>query len=222
MSLIRVLTFTAVLLSASVAFAAPKPPPITAKTVKLADDGKVSLTVKMDELQICNNAPCLLWLGESMSGSDASMLLNIDAEGAWLLSAENEHYSKEAKDDDDNILSCKDHTEATKAAAEDKDKEKEEEKDEDATPDESWKDKPILTVEERRAKHFEQNVRQKYCAEKAAGTLAGDGNERVLEIAADALPESDFFLWSNGHFGAYVGDLQVGSPHKTGGIKYDR
>ncbi len=224
MSLIRFLSLSvAATLVAGTALAA-KAPKVTAATVELADGAAVSLTVNVEELEICAGAPCFIWLGESFDDDDRSLFLTIDAEGAWSLSGENEHYSKDAKDDDENVLLCKDHTEETKAAAE-AEKEEEEEKeepDEEATPDESWKDKPILSAEERRSRAFDRKTRGKFCTEMASGTLAGDGDEKVLELPSDVLPESDFYVYSNGWFGAYVGDVQIGSSTKMGGIKFDR
>ena len=228
MSLSRFALFAAAALfavPASAAPKAPKAPSLTATSAALPAGSSLELTLKMDELAICDGAPCFLWIGESDKEDARFLFVEIGASGAFTASAENEHFSKDAKDDDENTLPCKDHTEATKTAAEEKkDEEKDEEKDEDdeATPDESWKEKPVLSVEQRRARQFDRKVRGKFCVEKASGTVAGEGNERTLSLASDVLPESSFVVYANGHFGVYAGEVQIGTPTKTGYAKYHR
>lgn len=53
---------------------------------------------------------------------------------------------------------------------------------------------------------------------KAEGTVQ-DGK---LQIAADLLPEGDFYIWTNGYWGASLDGKSVGRPNKTGGAKIER
>jgi hypothetical protein len=202
-----------------------KGPKITSETIDIGDGDSISFTLKMDELAICERVPCYLWIGKSYKDDDKLSFLRIDHEGAWTLSGPNEHFSKDFKNKWGNIFRCDLHTEeAVAQAEEEKEAEEEEEKeeDEDATPDESWRDEPILSVEERRRRQFAGSVSKQFCEDKGSGTAAGEGNERTLELSGDQVPENDFFVWSNGHFGAYVGSIQIGQPSKTGGIKFNR
>ena len=276
MSMIRLLTLTAAAtLVAPSAFAGAKAPDVTAATVELAEGAPVALTVKMDELAICDGTPCYLWLGSSFKDDDKLSLLLIDHTGAWTLQGPNEFYTADYKDKWDRVFECPGHTEETKTKAEQDAKDKKagkepeaeaeevpqaeressdtnevagvhasaarseageeadapaaaetpkmaDDDDEEATPDESWRDEPILSVEERRARVFRGSVSKQFCVDSAQGELSGDGNERTLEIAGDKLPEKSFVIYANGYFGAYAGDTQIGSPTKFGGIKYSR
>ena len=223
MSSVRLIILTAAAsLIASVAVA--KSPTITAEHVDLPAGSALEVTVKVGELAICDGSPCYLWLGGSYKDDDKLLFLRIDHEGTWTLTGPNEHYSKKHKDENDNVALCSEHTEETKTAAEEK-KDKKEEKEEpaeDATPDDSWKDKPVLSVEERRARQFDRGVSKQFCVAAANGTLAGEGDERILSIPGDVLPEGDFYVWSNGHFGAYLGGVQIGTPSMTGGVEVER
>ncbi|GEM_PF-2803333 len=279
MSLIRILIpVLSVSLMAGVAVAKSKNH--TKLKYDLATGAPLELTFKMDELSVCSHSKCMLGIADGYDVDAAggveiegSYLMEIDGAGSWVLFAPNEHYSKKAKDDDGNILLCKDHTAETKVAAEEAEDDDDETDDappaeapaaddseasaptgsdfahgaegDDAEPapkaaeggdgeeaekpddaeeeeDDSWKELPVLSVEERRANQHDRNVKKSFCIEAAKGTLAGDGNERILELANEFLPDHDFVLYTNGFFGAYLEGVQIGSPKMTGGIKINR
>ena len=87
-----------------------------------------------------------------------------------------------------------------------------------------------MTVDERRAGLFSGSVRTGFCDTKAEGELEGEGDERTLTLAADILPEGDYYIYSDGWFGAYVAGtadgeatkLQIGSSSMYGPLKLAR
>ncbi len=95
------------------------------------------------------------------------------------------------------------------------------EKPEQEEPPENWQETP-----EKDPAYWDAMAEEKVMGnaieEVAKGNLGEVDGKKVVEIAADQLPATDFVLYSNGHFGAMFDGEQLSSPEGFGVVKLAR
>jgi len=96
-----------------------------------------------------------------------------------------------------------------------------EEQPEPEEPPENWQETEEKSREYWREKSVEKTMGNA-TKEISSGTLAETDGKKVLEIAPDILPAADFFLYTNGHFGAMLDGEPLGSPTRFGVTKISR
>jgi hypothetical protein len=85
----------------------------------------------------------------------------------------------------------------------------------------NWMETPEKTPEEW-DQEADEKVMGNALKELATGSLVEVDGRKVLEIAPDLLPSSDFYLATNGYFGATYNEQVLGSPTKMGATKINR
>ncbi len=167
----------------------------------LAEGAPLDIEVKGLNLENCAEWVCLVAVGSTVAGKKADLQIEVRADGNWVAFAQEEEDKKNKKDGDDDDSSGDD--------------------DDSSLDGDKWRDKPVLTDQERIDKIYEKAM-GKYKVEKADGTVLEEGGKRILRLAAELLPKGTFDVHTNGYFGLYLADVKIGSENKTGVVRVSR
>ncbi len=96
-----------------------------------------------------------------------------------------------------------------------------EEQPEPEEPPDNWRETEEKSRDHWREKSIEKTMGNA-TKEISSGTLVDADGKKVLEIAPDILPVADFFVYTNGHFGAQLNGEPLGSPTVFGVTKISR
>jgi hypothetical protein len=200
-------------------------------------------------LDLCAENNCFLWI--ATNPKEPLYLLDVDGAGAWVAFASQPKPDKDREKEDaapadpaaaqaaaDAAAAAELAANYTGAAApcarwdSKKDEEAAKQRAEEnkglnkaelaAMPkDESWKEKPLLSWDERREKAWCAALTT-MTVEKTRGAVTADGDARALLVPADLLPAETFSVWTNGYWGATLGGVELGSPGKMGAVQVRR